>query len=197
MTIFEALSKATGVTSPNDDEGTQDFLKRLIKAVNKLDEDEFDKLPEDAQDWFNDAARAMTNEKPIQKLPGFEGDTEPEAEAEDKTPAPRASKKPAKEAVKEMKKTDAKKPAAKDAKTEPEKKTNGTARGTGVLDHLMDAVHENPTWKPADLAAHVEKKHGVTCALANAVGIKQQYRRFGRFFQRKGLFKDDVKLDVG
>lgn len=46
----------------------QDYLAALARAINEVGEDEFDGLSVEAQDWFNDAVRAL-NKK--QELPDF------------------------------------------------------------------------------------------------------------------------------
>jgi hypothetical protein len=68
--IFEVLSTAAGDLIPGEGDKEQDYLTNLIKALNKIDEEKFDALPEDAQNWFNDAVVAVQHKTPIQKLPG-------------------------------------------------------------------------------------------------------------------------------
>lgn len=76
--IRKELETATGVErSKSEDE--QEYLKRIVRKVSKLDEKEWDGLSKAAQDWFNDAAECMNDRK---DLPSIGGD-------EDDKPAPR------------------------------------------------------------------------------------------------------------
>ena len=78
--IRKELEAATGVErSKSEDE--QEYLKRIVRKVSALNNKEWDKLTEEAQAWFNDAAKAMNDKDPI--------DTLSAAKDEDDTPAPR------------------------------------------------------------------------------------------------------------
>lgn len=66
--IQDELCKVADV-APKRGEDRQEFLKRLLKAVNKLSDADFDKLSEEAGDWANAAADAINAKK--DKLPDF------------------------------------------------------------------------------------------------------------------------------
>lgn len=216
MTIYETLTQRVEVL-PEEGEDEQTFLGRLVRAVNKLDEDEFEKLPEDAQQWMNDAVEAIEVKKPIQMCPGAPfangHDAEAEAEAPKKEAAPKTGSgkkgggkgaaKPAsgKKAAAATKGAGGKKGASTAAKTAEKTtpkpkaaKAPAAKRAAGVLDHLMEEALADPKATPSVLKERVEAKHGIEVKEANAIGIRQQFRRFVRFFQSKGHL-DHIKFD--
>lgn len=95
----QEILEATHFDPPREYPDRQDYLAALCKAVNKLEDIEFDALSTEAADWFNDSVRAMNNKK---DLPEF-ADTEDDDEAEEVAakPAPvKAMTEPKKAAVK-------------------------------------------------------------------------------------------------
>lgn len=91
--IEKELSSATGVESKRG-EDRQDYLARIIAATGRLPDKDWDKLSEDAQEWYNKAAdvqNANSDEKKargaraeLKDLPDF-----PDAEKDDPAPARR------------------------------------------------------------------------------------------------------------
>lgn len=73
--IRQELVKATGMENKRG-ESFADFAIRLVLAVQELDDKEWGKLSEPAQDWFNDAAEAVNLKKVAPDFP----DAEPEPE---------------------------------------------------------------------------------------------------------------------
>ena len=71
----------------------------------------------------------------------------------------------------------------------------GRQRSTdGVLYKLMEAMFEDPTRTATKLVEVVEKEHKNTkVKVANAIGIRQQYRRIVLFLQDKGAVKGLIK----
>jgi len=67
MSIKKELIKATKVKQGDADE--QEFLSKLVKSISALSDDAWDKLSEEAQGWFNEAATAWNDEEDIT---GFE-----------------------------------------------------------------------------------------------------------------------------
>lgn len=80
--IETALVEATGF-EPTKNYERQDYLAALARAVNDLDEADFDSLEVEAQDWFNLAVKALNKKKDLPDFPDLEG--EDEAEADDST----------------------------------------------------------------------------------------------------------------
>lgn len=211
MTIYETLTQRVEVL-PEEGEDEQTFLGRLVRAVNKLDEDEFEKLPEDAQQWMNDAVEAIEVKKPIQMCPGAPFANGHDAEAPKKEAAPKTggkkgggkgATKPAsgKKGTTTTTAAGGKKGASTAAKTAEKTtpkpkaaKAPAAKRAAGVLDHLMEEALADPKATPSVLKERVEAKHGIEVKEANAIGIRQQFRRFVRFFQSKGHL-DHIKFD--
>ena len=62
MSIEKELIDATDLSTKRG-EGRQDFLARMMKAVQDLKESEWDELPKDAQTWYNDCAEVVLKNK--------------------------------------------------------------------------------------------------------------------------------------
>jgi len=77
--IEQELIEATGFTPRRNYPDRQDYLAAVARAVDQLEDVDFDGLSAEAADWFNAAARALSNKKTIVDFP----DAEPEAEAEE------------------------------------------------------------------------------------------------------------------
>lgn len=61
----------------------EDYLAGLVKAVEKLDEDDFDSLSDTAADWYNSAVEAMNDKEPPPEFPDVEADDDADVEADD------------------------------------------------------------------------------------------------------------------
>lgn len=76
MTTYETLLdtvRSHGVFHPlTINEATEDYLKRLAKAVSGVTKRLFDDMTEDAQMWFDSAATAMSEQMPIPVPEGFD-----------------------------------------------------------------------------------------------------------------------------
>lgn len=70
-------------TKQEDGESRTKFLARVVRRANKLKDDDWDVLSDEAQEWLNDAIDALGNQ---QEVPDFDGepvsDDEPAAEAD-------------------------------------------------------------------------------------------------------------------
>lgn len=84
MTIIEQCVDATGIKDKKG-EKRQDYLDRLVKAVQDLGDDDWDKLSESAQAWINKAAKAVNADKDIDEP----ADYKPAADADDDKPRSR------------------------------------------------------------------------------------------------------------
>lgn len=78
--IQQELSAATGVSKKRGQDD-QEFFKALAKAASELPDAAWNRLSNEAQDWFNDAADQMNTKKEIANFPDAEDaeDAEPEA----------------------------------------------------------------------------------------------------------------------
>ena len=62
----------------------EDYLAGLVKAVEKLDEDDFDGISQSAADWYNGSVEAMNDKDPPLEFPDAEADDdESDVEADD------------------------------------------------------------------------------------------------------------------
>jgi len=102
--VFEELVTLTNV-SIQDGEDTQTYLHRMVKAINDLTEEDWNKIPGEGQAWFNDSAK-MISDAPegilpeIPVIPGMGGADKPKKEKkvkEPKEPKVKAEKKPKRE----------------------------------------------------------------------------------------------------
>lgn len=86
--MSKILKQLCEVTEVNQKRGEDeaDFKKRLIQAISELNDEDWNSLSAEAQDWFNDAVDAMNAKKDI---PAF-----PDAEKEEPTSRRRSSKDP-------------------------------------------------------------------------------------------------------
>jgi hypothetical protein len=103
--VFEELVTLTNVAL-QDGEDTQTYLHRVVKAINDLSEEDWNKIPGEGQAWFNDSAK-LIGEAPegvlpeIPVIPGMPVDDKPtKAKKEKKVKEPKepkAEKKPKRE----------------------------------------------------------------------------------------------------
>lgn len=90
--IQKELLKAVGLKA-EDFKSRRDLHEAVVKAVNKLEDAEWNELTAKAQDWFNDAADAVKAKKAPAEFPDYE---EPAAELETRSRR-RAAEEPAAE----------------------------------------------------------------------------------------------------
>lgn len=81
-----AIVKATGIKAQGNKEEEQKFLLRVATAVDEMNETKFGKLPEEAQDWFNTAAKAIQGGKKIPNSILEEEEVEEEEVEEEEAP---------------------------------------------------------------------------------------------------------------
>lgn len=75
-TAIEAeLVEASGF-EPRRNYERQDYLAALARAIDTMEEDDYDKLSTEAQDWFNEAVKAMNKKKDLPEFPDAATETE-------------------------------------------------------------------------------------------------------------------------
>ena len=81
----KALLKATGAKPQKGGEDRQKFLLRLMLAVQKLPDEDWESLAQidGAQDWFNAATDADNAEKPVSDFPDVKAAAEADAEEDE------------------------------------------------------------------------------------------------------------------
>jgi hypothetical protein len=86
MSVENELVTATKFKRKADDyTERQDYLADVVKAVDRLAHDKFEKLTDEAADWFNDAVKALNSKD---DLPEFEGNgVDPDASADERKAA--------------------------------------------------------------------------------------------------------------
>lgn len=72
--IMKAVLKVCDIDGQGKDESRQDFLKRCVKSINKLEDKDYDKLDQDTIAWFNNCVDVIDANKKKDKadpLPDF------------------------------------------------------------------------------------------------------------------------------
>ena len=224
--IEKELVKLTGFKAPRKYKDRQDYLAAIVNAVNKLADEKFDELGEEAVAWFNASVQAANGKKDLpdfdeaEAAPADDTETEEEAdgdvegtEAEDEeagvddadSDAGAEDEKPAKaKATKGQKPIKAAKPEAK-----PEKKEKTPPRRTvGHLENLklsrFGAVEGSQTAQALDLfarpdgASMSEVKEAIGGTYYNALkkAVEQGHRMEKDGHKITLTHKDDVGKKV-
>lgn len=184
-TIEKTLLAATGIKAQKAGEDRAKFLARVMLAVQKLSDEEWEKLSaaEGAQDWYNEATEADNAGKAIADFPDAEavgdaadeaveeedseddgGDDEGEETAEDEDEeeetkpkkAAKAGKAPAK-AAKPAKAGKAEKPAKAEKAPAKAEKPAKAKKGTSMRRALKRMIVKKPSRTVDDLIAALEK----------------------------------------
>lgn len=90
--IEKEILKATGEAAQKRKEDGDAYRTRLVKAMHKLDDDEWEELSEQAQEWFNDAAEANNDKKQLPDFPGDAAGKKGKKEEKEEKIAPRKKK---------------------------------------------------------------------------------------------------------
>ena len=90
MTVLKSLLAASKQKPQAAGETRQDFCLRLLKGIHSLGDADWEDLPEDAKNWFNDACdlKATSKVGPWAFTP-IEGEVKEEEEEEEEAPAKR------------------------------------------------------------------------------------------------------------
>lgn len=67
--VYSEIIKAANLP---DFDGSQDQLRAVADAIESLDDDDWDDLSAEAQEWYNQSADAMLDDKKLPQLPGFD-----------------------------------------------------------------------------------------------------------------------------
>lgn len=174
MTIQAELCEITKVVK-KDGEGQQPFLRRLFEKVNDLEDDDWKKLSNDAQEWCNNAADAI---KAKSALPSLNGGSNG-ADAGEEVPKPKG-KKASKSAKAAAPKKEAAAKAPAKAKTKAKADGQRGREGPYALDSKITlVVKDNP--KRAGTKAHklyAKYKNGMTVGEALKAGFYWTYLQY-------------------
>lgn len=214
--VEKELLKATKI-EPRDidnDETFEDYLERLMNAVNMLDDDGWNALSPAAQTWQNEAAEAHKADKDI---PGFEED-KPAKAAKATAKAP-AKAKPAKAAEPEEEDEPeededevadakpAKRARAASDEAEVENGENKPAKpkrtrqvgktGMSAVAFARQHLATHPGCTVEDMAAAI-KKAGYATPLSNMTlnSLRNDFRAWSRIFTEQNFLKRGVDLGV-
>lgn len=69
MSLEDQVIEAAGFTPAREYKSRQDYLAALVEATADIQDDEFEKLPEEVALWINDAAKARRQKKEIPEFP--------------------------------------------------------------------------------------------------------------------------------
>ncbi len=184
-----------------EDEDRQDFLTRVIEAVNLL-EDEWEALSEEAQNWANTATKAIKAEKPIPDFPEegkaapakaekaakpkakavVEDDNEEEGEEEEEV-----------EEEEKPKKKKAKKAPAED-KPAPRKRGDVSDENLSPVMFVREHFLNNPDTDIESIQKLVEKKYNKTLSTATLSSLRNDFRSWMRLLNKHGYLSKNAPV---
>lgn len=201
----ELLSAAKIDAYDAKSEDRQGYLKRLWKAVDKLDDDVWDGLSEEAQKWQNAATKADENKKAVKDFDGAPVDKTPKADDKPKAaaagkgdakgkgqnPPKPATKAPAKKAVAPAKKAaPAKAPAKKAAAEKPEKGSAPSRSVSGKVEGVKATIKamlcKKPNMTKDDLIAALKGK-GEKLSVVTVTAVRSEFRHTVRVMRQCGV----------
>lgn len=153
--VSTELMKVSGV-KVKEGQSRQSFLKKLAAAVNALDEDDWNSLSEEAQEWNNSAVKSIAGKKDIEDFPDAAQEEKPkkkkakpaEAETDDEAAGDDdEDEKPKK--VKASKKDDDQVEAEDEDEDEQRQKSKKTKTATKSKKKAADDEDEDEDEKPA------------------------------------------------
>jgi len=157
--IEEELLDATGEKAQGRKEERGAFLTRVVNAVDGMEDDDYGKLSEEAQGWFESAVKAVNKDKVPADFPDAEGPGEEEGDGEEEQEAaPKKGAKPSAKATLAAKKT------AKSAK--------GAPKGDGYKGHRAGSNAER-AHKLIDDMVKQKKDREVIIKAVSKIGIKE------------------------
>lgn len=202
--IAEFLRNATGL-SEEASETPSEFSNRVLNAVNKLENDDWDKLPDFVQKWCN-AANAQRKRKGTVPALGMETNDENEENVMDANIETVADKAPKKSRAKLTVNKDAAAPKGKKAakapsepkpekakpapKVAPERKPSALSRAHAIM------VEKRLNITIEDLHAALEKE-GFSTSKGNIGGVKGTTLAVLKALADQGLLKSADEFPLG
>lgn len=195
-TIFDHLfrvAQTKGVEKQQPGESDQDYLKKVLRAVHSVDVPVWNSLPLKAQEWFNEAATAVSSAHQVPLCPGFIGKDEVQKTVETVTPPKGLS---ASEAL-----------ATQTSKTQASRPTisNPTKRKrevTGIMDALRKTVILHPEWTSRQLYDYLKlngfpnaKIETISVDGGNIKRVIELAKQLG-YWNEKGNQNVEVKTEV-
>ena len=186
--VAHELCRATSFW-PSADSDVEDFVVNLIKKVAKLSEDEFNGMPEAAQQWFNDAAEAKNNHLPV---PNLDGITDVAAMNGEAKPAPRVA---APEGDEDPKTASKKKRAAKKKGDTPVEKKPRQLSGTGKVSTIAKIMAHNPDASIDDIKVGL-KAAGHVATESVIPTFRSAFRNCFSVLAREGMLSNEMKKKI-
>jgi hypothetical protein len=140
--IEQELLKVTGQKAIKRGEDVQDYQKRLITAVDALDEETWNGLSNETQSWYNSGVKAVKDKEPIPAFPDNEVAPEEKKADGEQGDAGKPEEKAAEGKPAAAPKAKAKAPAQ--PKPAAEKQPGDHKRGGS--DEYIKLLIKNPTW---------------------------------------------------
>ena len=201
--IEEELQTLTKVKPRRDTEeaggeSRSGYLQRMMDVVEGIPESDWNKLSEQAQQWYNMGAEAIKAHKPIPEFDvvyvetksADEDDEEEQEEEEVETSPSTNSKKVSKPPVKAKVKTKAKGPVKPKVKAAPPKeKIAVPLKADAVKVRIKHAIIRDPQISLEDLCV-VLSKGGTKISKVTTAGVRSEFRHSLRVLQQEGKLKD-------
>lgn len=172
-------------------EKRQAYLKRLIVAVDELEDEEFSSLSKEAQTWAEAAAKASIADS---QIPDFEED---DAEGEEEATEDEEAK-PVKSAKKSPKtKGDGQAKAKKAPKAKSDQERTARPRGslpTGRNKYVQEVLAKKPNATVDEIAKVLEKKGVEVPSRLSISTSRSSFRSALETMSRLGLLKESVDL---
>jgi len=198
ITTEEALLRKLTSTKPQSKEPRQEFLGRLLEEVQKLGDDEWEKLGQEpggtaAQQWCNNSVDARKADSPLPDFvpPDEDGEQDPGDEEEDedvakKVKAKAKAAKPSKKAKKAKAAGDDDKPSKSRATKARPGNMNGPVEGIKV--RIKDLVIDEPNIGLEDLLVKLSKG-GDKMSRMTVSSVRSETRHTLRVLKQKGKLK--------
>lgn len=193
MTIFESLSKAaqtTGFGKQTPGESDDEYLIKLLRAVQKVPSNVWHMLPVQAQNWYNSAVEAHKESKPIPACPGYVGQEEAKEISEAK-PGLTAME------ILQAKPPDPNKAASRfQAAPIQVTKTKGKKKITGVMDALRKVVILHPDWSSRQVYDYL-RDNGYPDAKLDTISVDGgNIRRVIQLAKELGYWKEQTEGEI-
>lgn len=196
MTIEETFAEVYRIR-PQKNEDRQQYLDRVVERVNETSDDDWERLTEEAQQWFNKAVKPWAARKDIPDFPDAEQEQEDDEENHSELPEESedtmASKTKTKKRATGKKKVASTKSASGAVR---KKKVSGTAPKvqTGVLGPsgasvIKRAMLRNMRATPEELQKAL-RKEGRELSPVRLALVRSDFRHSIRLLQEEGKLKD-------
>lgn len=215
MSVQMELERLTSVKRKGK-EADQDFMIRIVKALNDVPDKQYNKLSDEAQKWAEDATKAFNDEGELPDFPAedeeetdadeseaeeeTEAEDEPEEESEeegdepeepedDEMPATQETESRGRKVVAPPKKARSSKTSRAPAKINQAGAKAGKAGS--ALTYVRQLLIKNADMSVDDLAEKVKAK-GFAVSKQTLHTTRSGFRRDIRFLQEAGLLKKDM-----